>query len=344
VSKKGRYKVGIIGCGAILPRHLEAINECSEDYELVALCDNNKKRLDLNSKEFNVPGFLDYKDMLKEMKGSMNFVSVCTPNSLHYQQAIDSIRSGCHVLVEKPIDFTSRRAFEIVNEAKKHNVESYAVLQVRYNNVVEVLERVVDQKLLGTIRSVSLIQRWQRPHEYFESWRADKEIGGRTLYEVGIHYVDIMQWVFGVPKVIASASFSNKHKHVSFEDTVFAILEFPDGASGSLEVTIASEPSNLECSLSIMGSLGYIKLGGRALDTIEQASFLSESLNRKWDKISRVQKPTIEANSYGLYRGSCPNHSMVYKNIALGEGILLKEAIGSIKFIEEIYKNEIQGP
>ena len=37
-------------------------------------------------------------------------------------------------------------------------------------------------------------------------------------------------------------------------------------------------------------------------------------------------------------------HSMVYKNIALGEGILLKEAIGSIKFIEEIYKNEIQGP
>ncbi|MFA6754773.1 MAG: Gfo/Idh/MocA family oxidoreductase, partial [Candidatus Dojkabacteria bacterium] len=68
MSKK---RVGIIGCGHILVRHLEAIKLNDNDFELVALCDSDKDVLDKALEENNVKGFLDYKEMLKEMKGKM---------------------------------------------------------------------------------------------------------------------------------------------------------------------------------------------------------------------------------------------------------------------------------
>ena len=78
-----KYKVGIIGCGVIFEKHIEAIRSNKESFELVALCDINKKKIEIRSKEYDVQGFIDYKEMLKKMKGKMNFVVIATPNSLH---------------------------------------------------------------------------------------------------------------------------------------------------------------------------------------------------------------------------------------------------------------------
>jgi UDP-N-acetyl-2-amino-2-deoxyglucuronate dehydrogenase len=336
-----KYKVGIIGCGMIFDRHLEAIHANSDHFELVALCDIDPKKTEHRSKEYQVPGFTDYKEMLQKMKGKMTMVTIATPNSLHYQQAIDSLQAGYDILVEKPIDFVESRVQEIANVAKKLQRNAYAVLQVRYNPTVSMVREALDQKLFGDIRSVSLIQRWQRPLSYFESWRADINVGGRTLYEVGIHYLDIVQLLFGVPTVKASASFNNKHKHVTFEDTVFGILQFPDGASGSLEVTIASEPSNLECSIAVLGSEGFIKIGGRALDQVERVMFSNDLVTRKWEKLVANHGESLEPNSYGTHAGSCPNHPTLYQEIGAGNGIKLEDAINSIKFIENVYAKEV---
>ena len=340
--KSKKYKVGIIGCGMIFDRHIQAITANTDSYELVALCDTDSKKVDVRAQEFKVPGYTDYKAMLLAMKDRMNFVVIATPNSLHYDMALNAMDQGYDILVEKPVDFKHVRVEELVKTAKKNKVDAYAVLQVRYNPTVGVLQDALKQNFIGDIRAVSLIQRWQRPSQYFDSWRADIHVGGRTLYEVGIHYLDIVQLLFGVPKVLASATFNNKHKHVKFEDTAYAILRFPDGASGSIEVTIASEPSNLECSLSILGSEGFIKVGGRALDQVEQAMFSNTLLEEKWKSIVASRGDALEPNSYGTHAGSCPNHPTLYKHIAMGEGLKLEETINSIDFIERIYNKEVR--
>lgn len=336
-----KYKVGIIGCGVIFDRHIEAIETNKNVYKLVALCDIDVKKADIRALEYKVKGFYDYKKMLVEMKNNMNFVVIATPNSLHYQQAIDSLNSGYDILIEKPVDFSHLRVKEIANLASGLGKKAYAVLQVRYNPTVHMLKEGIQKNFLGTIRSVSLIQRWQRPSSYFDSWRADKKIGGRILYEVGIHYLDIMQYVFGLPNVISSATFNNKHKNVDFEDTVFSILEFPNHESGSIEVTIASEPSNVECSLSVLGSEGYIKIGGRALDKLEVAKFSNSMIESEWLNLGKKYGNSIAPNSYGTHLGSCPNHPYLYSEISKGRGTYVKEAINSVMFIEEIYKKEI---
>jgi len=340
--KSKKYKVGIIGCGMIFDRHIQAITANTENYELVALCDIDSKKVDVRAQEFKVPGYTDYKAMLLAMKDRMNFVVIATPNSLHYDMALNAMDQGYDILVEKPVDFKHVRVEELVKTAKKNKVDAYAVLQVRYNPTVGVLQDALKQNFIGNIRAVSLVQRWQRPSQYFDSWRADIHVGGRTLYEVGIHYLDIVQLLFGVPKVLASATFNNKHKHVKFEDTAYAILRFPDGASGSIEVTIASEPSNLECSLSILGSEGFIKVGGKALDQVERAMFSNTLLEEKWKSIVATHGDALEPNSYGTHAGSCPNHPTLYKHIAIGEGLKLEETINSIDFIERVYDKEVK--
>ena len=158
-----KYKVGIIGCGMIFDRHMEAITINSDNFELVALCDVDPKKLSIRSKEYNVPGFENYMDMLKDMKDKMNLVVIATPNAYHYEEAIDSLNNGYDILIEKPVDFRNSRIKEISETARKNNLKAYAVLQVRYNPTVRMVTEALKKKFIGDIRSVSLIQRWQRP-------------------------------------------------------------------------------------------------------------------------------------------------------------------------------------
>jgi len=336
-----KRKVGIIGCGHILVRHIEAINENPKDFELVALCDINEETLKKAVKENNnVPGFTDYKKMLKEMKGKMDFVAIITPNYLHYPMAMDALDAGYDILIEKPIAFEATKVKEIADKAEELGRGAYAVLQVRYNPTVKMLKEVMKQGILGDIRSVSFIQRWQRPIGYFKDWRGSIEEGGRSLFEYAIHYLDITQSLFGIPEVKSTHTFNHKHLDIPFEDALYSIVEYKNGASGAVEVNVAVEPSNLECSLAIMGSQGFLKISGNALDVVERASFENGELEGKWKDIERDSGQSIAPNSYGTHVGSCPNHPILYAEIAAGKGITVSEAIPSIEFIEKLYAKE----
>jgi predicted dehydrogenase len=326
-----KYKVGIVGCGAILPRHLEAI-ESSSDFELVAVCDIQKALVKSISKRLKVKAYTDYEEMI--LSKEINFVTIATPNSLHYEQSIFALKNECDVLIEKPVAFTEEEVIDIINESKNNNRNAYCVLQVRLNPTVQLIKEVLKQNILGDIRGVNFIQRWQRPLEYFTGWRAEPSIGGGTLYEVGIHYLDVLQYLFGKPSVISSKTYEIKHKGIDIEDTIYALFDFGK-FGGTCEVTIAAEPQNIECSLAILGANGYIKLGGKALNIIESAKFLSHGSQTMFGNIEKTYYINTEPNSYGSYQGSCPNHPFVYQNL---DKFKLDETINVIELINDIYK------
>ena len=325
-----KYRVGIVGCGAILPRHIESI-ENNKDFELLSLCDIQEDLVKEISKKYKTKYFTDYKKMIKESE--INFVTISTPNSLHYEESIFALENGCDVLIEKPVAFSTKEVFDIMKVAKKNNRKAYCVLQVRLNPTVSFLKEILSEGILGDIRSVNFIQRWQRPIEYFTGWRAMPTIGGGTLYEVGIHYLDILQYVFGKPKIHSSKVYRTKHVSVDIEDTVYSILDFGD-FGGTCEVTISAEPSNLECSISVLGSNGFVKIGGKSLNVIESGYFLSHGYQKEFERIKKNYSISTEPNSYGSYQGSCPNHPYVYQTL---ENFEVSETINVIEMIEEIY-------
>lgn len=326
------YKVGIIGTGAIFPRHIEAI-ETHEDFKLVSVCDIQPTIVKNLSKQYGVSGYVDYKKMIKDE--DLNFIAILTPNALHKEQAIYSLENGCDVLIEKPVSFKLKDIHEIKKIAKKNNRKAYSVLQVRLNPTVKIVKEVLDKNLLGTIRGFSFIQRWQRPLEYFSGWRGIPSIGGGILYETGIHYLDILQHLLGKPKdILHSKVYTTKHRNSLIEDTVYSLIDYGD-FGGTIESTIAAEPKNLESSISILGSNGYIKIGGKALNIIESANFLSNGAQKEYNNIVKYNPYSREPNSYGSYSGSCPNHPDVYKNLSLFN---IEETENVIEMIEVIYK------
>lgn len=330
-----KYKVGIIGCGAILPRHLESIEAC-DNFKLVAVCDIQSNLVKSLEKKLKVTGYTDFKKMI--LSKSINFVTIASPNSLHYDHAIFALQNGCDVLVEKPVAFTEKEVYEIIKVAKENNQQAYCVLQVRLNPTVQLVKKALDLNILGNIRGVNFVQRWQRPIEYFTGWRAEPSIGGGTLYEAGIHYLDIIQYLFGKPEIVSSKCYEVKHS-VGIEDTIYSIFDF-GLFGGTCEVTIAAEPQNIECSLSILGANGYIKLGGKALNIVESANFLSHGSQNEFEKLRKQYDILTQPNSYGSYQGSCPNHPFVYQNI---ENFTLNQTINVISIIDDIYnKSNIQ--
>jgi UDP-N-acetyl-2-amino-2-deoxyglucuronate dehydrogenase len=202
------------------------------------------------------------------------------------------------------------------------------------------MRNALEDDLLGDIRSVTLTQRWQRPIGYFKDWRGKIEEGGKSLYEYTIHYLDIIDQLFGSPKVFCTKTFNHKHMDIPFDDTLYSIVQYSNGASGSIEVNVAVEPHNLECSLELIGSKGFLHVGGNALDEITRVEFENEEDQKKWESMEKKAGKALTPNSYGTHVGSCPNHPMIYEKIAEGTGFPISDAIASIKFIENVYAKE----
>jgi UDP-N-acetyl-2-amino-2-deoxyglucuronate dehydrogenase len=326
-----KYKVGIIGCGGIFPRHIEAI-EANSNFELISLCDIQESLSNSLGKRYKINSYIDYKEMIKNE--DINFIVIATPNSLHKEQAIYALKNGCDVLIEKPVAFNIQDVKEIQLIADKYNKNAYCVLQVRLNPTVSLVKEILNRNLLGNLRGFSFTQRWQRPLEYFSGWRGEPNVGGGILYETGIHYLDILQYLIGNPKeVLSTKTYTTKHKEAIIEDTVYSLVDYGD-FGGTIESTIASEPHNIESSITLMGSNGYIKIGGKALNVIESANFLSQGATNRYEILLQQYKYPKEPNSYGSYQGSCPNHPEVYRNL---DKFNLEETNNVITLIGEIY-------
>jgi UDP-N-acetyl-2-amino-2-deoxyglucuronate dehydrogenase len=325
------YRVGVIGCGLILRRHIEAIRN-NQGYALAALCDVQEDILRDATVRYSANGYEKYQDMLKSE--NLDLVVIATPNGLHTKQSLYCLNNGCDVLIEKPVSINPEEVIIINKAAIDNNRKAYCVLQVRLNPAVQVFKHAIDKGLLGTIRGVNLMQRWQRPMEYFTGWRAIPEIGGGTLYECGIHYLDILGYVLGHPKIVSSTVYTTKHIHSEIEDTIYSLLDF-ESHGGTLEVTISAEPHNLECSMSVLGSNGYIKLGGKAMNVIETSNFLSHGCTVEFENMLKAASIPNKPNSYGSYAGSCPNHTELYAAMSEFE---VMETYKTIKLIDDIYK------
>ena len=323
-----QYKVGIIGCGAILVRHLEAI-EKNDNFTLVSLCDIDASKFPagiLSREKF----YTDYKEMIT--REELNFVVVATPNSLHYEQSIYALQNGCDVLIEKPATLDSKLLNKIQQISEKCDQRAYCVLQVRLNPSVQLIKNLLDTGKLGEIRGINLTQRWQRPLSYFKGWRGIPEEGGGILHECGIHYLDILCYLFGEPKVCYSKHYNTKHKNSAIEDTIYSVVDY-GSYGGTIEVTISSEPKNIECSITILTDKGHVKIGGKALNKIEKFSFLEEHSDLVNESL--LTQESRNPNAYIGYEGSCPNHPDLYKNL---EKFDIRQTSTVINTISKIYE------
>ena len=174
----------------------------------------------------------------------MDIVAIGSPSGLHAEQGIAAARRGLHVLSEKPLDITTRRADELIDACAAAGVKLGVFFQDRLRPAVARIKRMLDDGELGKPVMIAGRVRWYRPPEYYSGskWRGTWTLdGGGALMNQAIHTVDLVQWLFG-PVARVSAAVATRVHEIEVEDTAAAVLEFTSGAIGTIEAATSLFP------------------------------------------------------------------------------------------------------
>ena len=265
---KRKLNVAILGCGRIVGHHVAAI-ESSDDLELIAVCDLDLERASRMSPREEVRVYADYHQML-EQNPEIDVVAIATPSGLHYPHAREIVgRWSKSVVIEKPPTLKFTELDELVDLAAERECHVFPVFQYRFNAPVQRIRRGIQDGELGDPRIISIRQRWCRTQEYYDQgdWRGTYSLDGGALTNQGIHHLDLIQY-FGGPVAKVFAVKATLGSSIEVEDSIVATLQFENGAIGSLEITTATRPDDVESSVSIIAANGYAILGGWATDKL----------------------------------------------------------------------------
>jgi UDP-N-acetyl-2-amino-2-deoxyglucuronate dehydrogenase len=271
VSEPKAFRIALVGCGRISRNHFDAIAKV-DGLSLSAVCDAVESRAKEAGEGLGVPWFTSYETMLREAPSEV--VAIATPSGLHPAHGMLAARAGKHVVCEKPMAITLASADELVRACDEAGVQLFVVKQNRLNPPVQLLKRAVDKGRFGKIYLANTTVRWTRPQEYYDQapWRGTWEFDGGAIMNQASHYVDLLQWLMGpVESVVAkTATLARK---IEAEDTGIAVMRFRNGALGCIEVTMLTYPKNLEGSITILGEKGTAKIGGTAVNKVENWEF-----------------------------------------------------------------------
>ncbi len=328
-----KIKFGIIGCGRIAQRHAKHISTYGS---LQAVCDIDKAKADNLAQEHGVRAYYTVNDLLTK-EPDIEVISVCTPNGLHAEHSIISLRANKHVLCEKPLAINVHDAGEMIKEAEKANRRLFAIKQNRFNPPVAAVKKAIDEGRFGKILSIQLSCFWNRNEDYYKnSWKGTLDLDGGTLFTQFSHFIDLLYWMFGdVKELEAKAGNLLHHDIIEFEDTGVVILKFYNGVLGTINYTVNSHAKNMEGSLTIFGEKGTVKIGGQYLNELEYQ-------NIENFKIENLPTGNT-ANNYGKYQGSMSNHGEVYANLidVLSNNAAISangyEGLKTVEIIDRIY-------
>ena len=332
-------RFAVVGCGHIGKRHAEMITR-DPNAELVALCDIRSADL-AGISAYPVPFFPSIETLLAAPL-EIDVVNICTPNGLHAGMALQALRSGRHVVIEKPMALHTLDAEAVLLAAREADRNVFCVMQNRYSPPSVWIKDMITSGRLGRIFMVQLNCYWNRDARYYKEggWHGDAWLDGGTLFTQFSHFIDIMFWLFGdVRNIHARFADFNHAGLTDFEDSGFITFEFDKGGMGAINYSTSVWDRNLESSISIVAENGSIKIGGQYMNEVEYCHVKDYEMPQL--------APTNPGNDYGAYKGSAQNHNYMIDNVVKtlnGQAVTTTTGLEGLKvvdIIERIYQQKI---
>ena len=187
--------------GFVAPRHMKAIHSCGG--ELIAACDPYDgvgilDRYFPGCRFFTeVERFDRHLEKLRRLTPSeqIQYLSVCSPNYLHDAHCRLALRAGAHAICEKPLVISPWNLDQLQQLEEEHDRRIYTVLQLRLHTAVRALKERLSA--VGERREVVLSYITRRGQWYHHSWKGDPEKSGTLAMNIGIHFFDMLLWLFG---------------------------------------------------------------------------------------------------------------------------------------------------
>jgi UDP-N-acetyl-2-amino-2-deoxyglucuronate dehydrogenase len=196
------YNFGLIGvAGFIAPRHLKAIKDTGNN--LLAALDKHDCVGIMDSHFPNADFFVEFErfdrhiDKLKRQGAKIDYVSICTPNYLHDSHIRFALRQSADAICEKPIVLNPWNIDALQEIEKETGKKVYTVLQLRLHPAIIELKRKIEEGPKDKIYDIDLTYITSRGRWYGISWKGDIQKSGGVATNIGVHFFDMLTWIFG---------------------------------------------------------------------------------------------------------------------------------------------------
>ena len=236
-------RVAIIGTGNISRFHIDAYCAFPSRCRIVALCDIIPEKCSDTQTRYNLLQaqiFDSHTAMLSALKGQIDLVSICTPPFCHSSIAIDCLKAGCNVVVEKPMAASLEECDAMLNAEKQSGKVLSCIAQNRFRDQVVALKKVLDSGLIGRVLHAQVDSFWWRGLHYYDLWWRGtwKSEGGGCTLNHAVHHIDMLIWMLGMPEKVTAVLSNAAHNNAEVEDISVAILQYPNGTLAQITSSV----------------------------------------------------------------------------------------------------------
>lgn len=277
-SKKVSY--GIVGCGRVFHKHANAIKHTNQSM-LRGVYDISASKSAYAATEFDCEQFRTLSDLIK----NVDVVNICTPHHTHCNLILATLKGGKKCLCEKPVVLNGSEARK-VRAQKGYKKNIFVVYQNRFNQAIQVVDKIIRERNLGKPLYIFGDVRWFRPHDYYkQAWQGTLRKEGGLLLNQGMHLIDVLMRYGHVNdqrniKIRNAIKKKIYHQKIQTEDIFIAQFE-ANKVLFNIEVTVSCVPKNLESSIFIIFEHGSVLIGGKALNELK----LVKSMNFNFEPI-----------------------------------------------------------
>ncbi len=252
-------RIGIVGCGHAARVHLDRLRQIPGVCIVGTADPDQAAALALSAKAGpDIPSFTDHLELIRATKPEA--LAIFTPHLAHYHPAMDALRAGCHIFIEKPLSTNPQEAADIVNLARGRQRKVGVGHQFRLLPSLAATKARIAEGAIGPIRLVTatLAQPWLTMHSGAEhSWRFDPKVaGGGILADSGDHLLDALLWSTGQSAHEVAAIQSRLDS--GLDVVTAAAIRLADGTPATLALSGVTDGSRFE--LEYYGERGRLRV------------------------------------------------------------------------------------
>lgn len=244
-------KVAVIGVGSMGRNHARLYAELP-DAELVAVADEKAELANETAEKYGAKAYSDFVQLLEKEKPEA--VSIAVPTARHEEVASVALRSGAHVLIEKPIASTVEEGQRLIKLADEVGRKLMVGHIVRFNPAIRALKQKLDEGELGRIFQIVCRRVGPFPARI-------RDVG--VVVDLAPHDIDVMRYLTGESPERVYAEIEQR-VHTEHEDLVFGLLHFPGGVTGALEINWLT-PTKVRETL-VLGERGMFQVNDLTQD------------------------------------------------------------------------------
>lgn len=232
--------VAIIGTGNISPSHIESYLAFPHMCTITHLVDIYPEKAEAKAKEFSldVEIYDSHKAILDN--DDIDLVSICTPPYTHAEIAIDFLKSGKDVILEKPMASSLEECDAILKAAHSNKRLLSVIAQNRFRTPIMNLKKILEQGLIGQVLHAQIDSLWWRGHCYYDLWWRGswKHEGGGCTLNHAVHHIDMLLWMLGLPEEVMAVLGNVAHDNAEVEDISIAILKYSNNALAQITSSV----------------------------------------------------------------------------------------------------------